>query len=193
MEDRQYYEAHQEQKSIAVDPKERHTAAMGANSHMIGGNHYKHGDAVGQCPHCRKEIEHWDWGFNLRGLEYAITKYIARWREKGNPLDNLKKVLHYTQKLIEIHFPGVRVTVNITNMDEQGGAAQAEPIAAQSTLGGTGCWPRPETGIGPTVDAEESSDSSICDARDVEGAKCFLMRGHLGPHERLGGRFTFTE
>lgn len=98
--------------------KERHMAEFArqqrANDTMVGGNHYKISEATGNCPKCGSTIEHWDWAHNLRALEYASTKYLARWRTKGG-LESLKKVIHYVQKLIEIHFPDVVVTVQYTD------------------------------------------------------------------------------
>lgn len=131
---------------VVIWPAERHTAGMGtqdkihtaaqelkrspaigsgstsrANDTMIGGSHYKDPDITGKCPHCQGLIEHWDWAYNLRALEYAATKYLARWRTKGG-LDSLKKVIHYVQKLIEIHFPDVVVTIQYANRTEVGQA-----------------------------------------------------------------------
>lgn len=111
--------------TLAVDPPK-------ANDYMVGGSHYKSPDAVGMCPHCRMPVEHWDWSFNLRGLEYAATKYIARWRDKGG-LESLKKAIHYTQKLINIHFPGVVVHVSYqeqkSNLSVRGGVAPGQGVA----------------------------------------------------------------
>jgi hypothetical protein len=102
----------------------------GANARQEGGSHYRAPGAEGQCPHCRGSIQHWDWALNLRGLEYAATKYIARWRTKGG-LESLKKAIHYVQKLIEIHFPDVVVTVQYANRTEsgRGGVSQTEGCA----------------------------------------------------------------
>jgi hypothetical protein len=101
-----------------------------ANQTMVGGYHYKLKDSTGQCPHCQGPIEHWDWAHNLRGLEYAATKYLARWRSKGG-LDSLKKVIHYVQKLIEIHFPSVVVSISYSN---RAGEAFAEGGGKRDTL-----------------------------------------------------------
>lgn len=109
-----------------------------ANGYMIGGNHYQRSDATGTCSKCGSTVQHWDWAHNLRGLEYAATKYIARWRDKGG-LDSLKKAIHYIQKLIEIHFPDVSVNISFTNrLGESGGsgdgkAAGCEGLAKSQT------------------------------------------------------------
>ena len=65
---------------------------MSANDSQVGGNHYK-----------GKAIQPWDYivANNLGYLEGNVVKYISRWREKGG-IDDLRKVLHYTQKLIEV-------------------------------------------------------------------------------------------
>lgn len=85
-----------------------------ANARQEGGDHYRTLDASGTCPTCKNPIQHWDWAHNLRGLEYAATKYLARWRDKGG-LESLKKVIHYTQKIIEIHFPDIVVNISFSN------------------------------------------------------------------------------
>ena len=65
---------------------------MSANSHQVGGNHY-----------AKHSIQPWDYivSNNLGYLEGNIVKYISRWREKGG-IDDLRKVMHYTEKLIEV-------------------------------------------------------------------------------------------
>lgn len=54
-----------------------------------GGNHYA------------AEYQHWDWAEDsgMGSLEYAATKYIARWRKKDG-LKDLKKARSYVLKLI---------------------------------------------------------------------------------------------
>ena len=72
---------------------------MKASEKQIGGSHYK---ADG--------IQHWDYCIetNVPNLEYAATKYIARWRKK-NGLVDLQKAQHYIERRIEaLHdFKGV--------------------------------------------------------------------------------------
>jgi len=65
---------------------------MKANDSQVGGSHYK-----------GKAIQPWDYiiANDLGYLEGNVVKYISRWRDKGG-IDDLRKVLHYTQKLIEI-------------------------------------------------------------------------------------------
>jgi hypothetical protein len=65
---------------------------MSANDSQVGGSHYK-----------GKAIQPWDYivANNLGYLEGNIVKYVSRWKEKGG-IDDLRKVLHYTQKLIEV-------------------------------------------------------------------------------------------
>lgn len=99
---------------------------VGANDRQEGGSHYQRLDATGTCPKCGSAVQHWDWAHNLRGLEYAATKYIARWRDKGG-LESLKKAIHYIQKLIEIHFTNVVVTVSYSNrIAEQSGGSSGQ-------------------------------------------------------------------
>lgn len=65
-----------------------------ANEHQVAGNHYK--------AHGRADFQHWDLviKFNLGYLEGQITRYLFRWRDK-NGIEDLKKALHYLDKLIE--------------------------------------------------------------------------------------------
>ena len=63
-----------------------------ANAVQVGGRHYKGLDP-----------QPWDvaLAWNLNGLEFNILKYLARWREKDG-IKDLNKIIHYTQKLIEV-------------------------------------------------------------------------------------------
>lgn len=63
---------------------------MRANSHQVGGSHYKSG------------YQHWDLVVDL-GLGYfegQITKYVARHRKKHG-LSDLNKARHFIDKMIE--------------------------------------------------------------------------------------------
>lgn len=62
-----------------------------ANTRQVGGEHYK------------GAYQHWDWAIDIKlgPLEYALTKYVARWRKK-NGMQDLQKSLHYAEKLIEV-------------------------------------------------------------------------------------------
>lgn len=66
---------------------------MSANeTPMVGGNHYRLGG-----------FDHWDLVAKT-GMGYFdgnATKYVARWRYKNSPVDDLKKALHYHNKLID--------------------------------------------------------------------------------------------
>ncbi len=119
-----------------------------ANNSMIGGSHYVKLDSMGSCPQCGCLVQHWDWAHNLRGLEYAATKYIARWRDKGG-LDSLKKAIHYIQKLIEIHFPNVVVSISYTNRsDNQSGEGSGKCGKAELTAQEAGTNRRGEKATG---------------------------------------------
>ena len=65
---------------------------MSANDNQVGGNHYK-----------GKAIQPWDYivANNIGYLEGNIIKYASRWRDKGG-IDDLRKVIHYAEKLIEV-------------------------------------------------------------------------------------------
>ena len=64
---------------------------MSANNRQVGGSHYQ------------SAYQHWDYVQDClsgRYLEGVITKYASRWRKK-NGLEDLKKALHYLEKLKE--------------------------------------------------------------------------------------------
>lgn len=63
---------------------------MGANDMQVGGQHYKTG------------YQHWDLVIitGMGYLEGCSTKYVSRWRKK-NGMEDLKKALHYLNKLQE--------------------------------------------------------------------------------------------
>lgn len=63
---------------------------MTANEHQVGGDHYK------------SEYQHWDWVLvcHLDYLEGQATRYVSRWRKK-NGLQDLRKALHFVDKMIE--------------------------------------------------------------------------------------------
>jgi len=62
-----------------------------ASASQIGGDHYK-----------AKSIQPWDYivANNLGYLEGNVVKYVSRYKEKGG-VEDLKKAMHYLQKLIE--------------------------------------------------------------------------------------------
>jgi hypothetical protein len=67
-----------------------------ANDRQEGGDHYK-----------KVDYQHWDWSVdhNIGCLEYAISKYICRWRDK-NGISDVEKALHYSEKLYEVVMDG---------------------------------------------------------------------------------------
>lgn len=65
-----------------------------ANEYMVGGNHYR--DRPGE--------QHWDRQWRLFGPGYFVgcaTKYLERYEKKGG-LNDLRKAVHFTQKLLEL-------------------------------------------------------------------------------------------
>lgn len=63
---------------------------MNAHVEQVGGDHY---EAV---------YQHWDWSAEtgLGCLEYAATKYVARWGKKpGEGVQGLRKAVTYLQKI----------------------------------------------------------------------------------------------
>lgn len=71
---------------------------LNVNDIQIGGDHYK------------SEYQHWDMieEHGIGYLEAAASKYVCRWRDKGTPVKDLTKALHYTEKLISLHSQGIR-------------------------------------------------------------------------------------
>ena len=65
---------------------------MKANEYQVAGKHY-----------AENAIQPWDYiiANGLGYLEGNIVKYTTRWRRKGG-IDDLKKVIHYAEKLIEV-------------------------------------------------------------------------------------------
>jgi hypothetical protein len=66
---------------------------MSANDTQIGGLHYK-----------GVKTEHWDYAFDHQFdfFQYQITKYVERWKLKGNGVEDLKKARHFLDKYIEV-------------------------------------------------------------------------------------------
>lgn len=73
-----------------------------ANDRQVGGSHYQ--EVTGVCPHCRKEIQHWDLYALAPYLIGNATKYVTRCLLKNGRQD-LEKAIHYIQKLIERQYP----------------------------------------------------------------------------------------
>lgn len=66
---------------------------LDSNSYQVGGDHYK------------ASYQHWDFAIEvpLSYLEAATTKYVVRHPKKGG-VEDLKKALHYLNKLVEVAF-----------------------------------------------------------------------------------------
>lgn len=65
---------------------------MNALDTQVAGNHYM------KCSIQPIEYIHAN---NLPFIEGNVVKYITRWRDKGG-IDDLKKVMHYVELLIEL-------------------------------------------------------------------------------------------
>lgn len=78
---------------------------MNANTTQVGGTHYATG-----------AVQHWDFvALSLKGryFEGNITKYVSRYFKK-NGAEDLKKALHYVEKLMELHASGVIQPIRAT-------------------------------------------------------------------------------
>lgn len=67
-----------------------------ANSRQVGGEHYKKAKGV---------VEHWDI-VDQHDLDYfqgQITRYVMRWKDKGNGVQDLEKAKHFLEKYIELN------------------------------------------------------------------------------------------
>jgi hypothetical protein len=64
---------------------------MNANAKQIQGSHYQ------------TNIQPWDaiTDWELGFLDGCAVKYLARWRKKGG-VDDLRKAVHFIEKLIEV-------------------------------------------------------------------------------------------
>lgn len=63
-----------------------------ANDNQVGGKHYT------------ADYQHWDYvtDLNLPYLPAQIGRYVTRWQKK-NGLEDIRKAIHYNDKLIEVH------------------------------------------------------------------------------------------
>lgn len=64
------------------------------NKVQIGGSHYKTKEGHPEVWDCIM-----DWGLGY--LDGNVVKYLARWKRKGTPLQDLLKAQHYLTKLID--------------------------------------------------------------------------------------------
>ena len=76
-------------KSLGLHEKHHQ---KGANDKQVAGSHYSD-----------KSIQPWDYihANNLCYFTGNCVKYVSRWRDKGG-IDDLKKAIHYLEKLIEL-------------------------------------------------------------------------------------------
>lgn len=66
---------------------------MNALDRQIGGGHYK-SLAIQPMEYSMKN--------NLNACQHTAIKYITRYKDKGDPLENLQKAIHTIELLIEI-------------------------------------------------------------------------------------------
>jgi hypothetical protein len=66
---------------------------------QVGGDHYS--KSSGLCPHCGKDVQHWDVYADQPYLEGAATSYIGRWRDKGG-LEDLRKAISFLEKRLRL-------------------------------------------------------------------------------------------
>lgn len=96
---------------------------MAANQRQIGGTHYK-----------GKPIEHWDFVLmhNIPYMEAQIMKYVMRWRDK-NGVDDLRKAMHFLEKLIEWQGAEVRAIEDVRQEERAMRVWQELSIAVSCT------------------------------------------------------------
>lgn len=81
---------------------------MSANAGQVGGTHYA------------GKFQHWDFVMLVLGgryLEGNLTKYATRWRKKNGSTD-VKKALHYLDKIEELFKAGVLSPPNASPVDQ---------------------------------------------------------------------------
>lgn len=70
---------------------------MSVNDKQVGGTHYKH-----------QSYQHWDFAVDMAGndayLKGCASKYVIRYKDK-NGLEDLRKALHYIDKIEEVRCP----------------------------------------------------------------------------------------
>jgi hypothetical protein len=76
---------------MAATPAGQKEGKMTVDSMQVGGTHYE------------SQYQHWNLviAIGMQYLEAQATRYIARWRKKGG-MEDLKKALHYTNKLLGV-------------------------------------------------------------------------------------------
>lgn len=95
---------------------------MGANDKQVGGDHYGH-----------RKTQHWDWAQHIPYLEGCATKYLGRHGSK-NGLEDVKKALHFVEKIVERDYPEVLFNWDVlpsTEAPQQTGKAPT-PAADQA-------------------------------------------------------------
>ncbi len=104
------------------DPHTKHRA----NDVQYGGSYYKD-----------KPIQPWDYivSNNLGFLEGNAVKYLSRWREK-NGIEDLKKAIHYIEKLIEIESAKLSKPIILYNTLEDGTVASERTIVGRDPNSG---------------------------------------------------------
>lgn len=78
------------------------TSSQTANTRQVGGTHYQ--DAVGVCPACGAQIQHWDLFARMPYLIGQVCKYTMRFLGKNGKQD-LEKARHFLDKLFEVYYP----------------------------------------------------------------------------------------
>lgn len=106
---------------------------MRANEDQIGGTHYR--DTSMNCPQCHLELQHWDisWYSNFDMFQYAITKYLWRWRMKGG-VESLRKARHALDKYIEV----IENEAIVRDYCPPAAASRTEPAQEEATTGRDG-------------------------------------------------------
>lgn len=164
------------------------------NDRQVGGSHYK--DCVGPCPHCGKEIQHWDLFGLLPYLVGCATKYILRHRAKGKGREDLEKAKHYIDKILEQEY-GVKPFPTVRQLQdaaiERGLILRLVP-GVTCRCGRTMLSTNPGVTLAVCVACEKPS--SICECsvmftdrelhRDMATVFAHFSAGAGGPTEPLG-------
>lgn len=168
----------------------REVTSMAANDRQEGGSHYK---GTGE--------EHWDrvWRLGMNYWQAAATKYIERYQKK-NGEEDLRKAIHYIEKLIELEYPKNPSEQEVAGTElEDLRAMRSEYLWVRGSLAQFMGYDGPLTPAGcPLEDwlselltlrstkLQGLSGSDTCWHRMDEDTHCTLPKNHIGPH-------SFTE
>lgn len=85
--------------SVDIADSEASQPTVSAVVAQVGGQHYT--ACAGMCPHCGGAIQHWDLFADAPYLDAQVSRYMNRWREKGQ-MEDLLKARSFIDKRIKV-------------------------------------------------------------------------------------------